>query len=73
MPNPKQRERDPTSQKPTDVPDKDPANHAGMNVFEEVLPDALHMIISFWPCSTDNLSTIFSEDNWTYIVPVEER
>ena len=70
VPPPKQRECDLTTQKPTDVPNDD---HAGMNVSEEVPPDALHILIPLWPCNTDNSSTISGEDNAKYVVPVEER
>ena len=73
VPRPKQRECDLTTQKPTDVPDDDPPNHVGMNVLEEVPPDALHILIPLWPCNTDNSSTISGEVNAKYVVPVEER
>ena len=48
-------------------------NTAGVNVFEEVPPDALHMLLPLWPCNTDESSTIAGEDEAKYILPVEER
>ena len=73
VPGPKKRECELTTQKPTDAPDDDLPNHAGMNVLEKVPPDALHILIPVWLCNTDNSSTIPGEDNAKYIVPVEER
>ncbi|KAI0704980.1 hypothetical protein C8T65DRAFT_728064 [Cerioporus squamosus] len=48
-------------------------NHAGVNVFEEVPPDALHMLLPLWPCNTDDASTVPGEDPNKYVIPVEER
>lgn len=48
-------------------------NNAGVNVFEEVPPEALHMLLPLWPCKTDELSTIPGEDQSQYILPAEER
>ncbi|TFK80163.1 hypothetical protein K466DRAFT_504366 [Polyporus arcularius HHB13444] len=48
-------------------------NHAGVNVFEEVPPDALHMLLPLWPCNTDEASTVPGEDPNKYVIPVEER
>ncbi|KAI0374112.1 hypothetical protein BV20DRAFT_602405 [Pilatotrama ljubarskyi] len=48
-------------------------NVAGVNVFEEVPPDALHMLLPLWPCNTDEASTILGEDPSKYNLPVEER
>ncbi|EIW63390.1 uncharacterized protein TRAVEDRAFT_62924 [Trametes versicolor FP-101664 SS1] len=48
-------------------------NNAGVNVFEEVPPEALHMLLPLWPCKTDDLSTIPGEDQSQYILPAEER
>ena len=48
-------------------------NTAGVNVFEEVPPDALHMLLPLWPCNTDESSTIPGEDETRYILPVEQR
>ena len=48
-------------------------NHAGINVFEEVPPDALHMLLPLWPCNTDDASTVPGEDPNKHVIPVEER
>ncbi|KAH9858799.1 hypothetical protein C2E23DRAFT_717916 [Lenzites betulinus] len=48
-------------------------NVAGVNVFEEVPSEALHMLLPLWPCRTDDASTIPDEDQSRYILPVEER
>ncbi|KAI0663580.1 hypothetical protein C8Q70DRAFT_906975 [Cubamyces menziesii] len=48
-------------------------NAAGVNVFEEVPPDALHMLLPLWPRATDDLSTIPGEDPAKYFLPTEER
>ncbi|KAI0743510.1 hypothetical protein C8Q80DRAFT_1272200 [Daedaleopsis nitida] len=48
-------------------------NHAGVNVFEEVPPDALHMLLPLWPCNTDEASTVPGEDATKYILPIEDR
>ncbi|KAI8993091.1 hypothetical protein BD414DRAFT_577121 [Trametes punicea] len=48
-------------------------NVAGVNVFEEVPPDALHMLLPLWPGATDDGSTIPGSDPSKYILPVEER
>ncbi|KAM5530753.1 hypothetical protein V8D89_015560 [Ganoderma adspersum] len=48
-------------------------NTAGVNVFEEVPPDALHMLLPLWPCNTDESSTVLGEDETRYILPVEQR
>ncbi|KAI0675234.1 hypothetical protein C8Q78DRAFT_988935 [Trametes maxima] len=48
-------------------------NDAGVNVFEEVPQEALHMLLPLWPCGTDEGSTIPGEDPARYILPIEER
>ncbi|KAI0630283.1 hypothetical protein C8Q77DRAFT_1160634 [Trametes polyzona] len=48
-------------------------NTAGVNVFEEVPPDALHMLLPLWPCKTDDASTVPGEEPGAYVLPVEER
>ncbi|KAI0820001.1 hypothetical protein BC628DRAFT_1331440 [Trametes gibbosa] len=48
-------------------------NTAGVNVFEEVPPEALHMLLPLWPCRTDDVSTVPGEDQSRYILPIEER
>ena len=48
-------------------------NHAGVNVFEEVPSDALHMLLPLWAGSTDEPSMVPGEDLSKYIVPTEER
>ncbi|CDO75363.1 hypothetical protein BN946_scf184966.g31 [Trametes cinnabarina] len=48
-------------------------NAAGVNVFEEVPLDALHMLLPLWPGATDDGSTTPGDDPGKYVVPVEER
>ncbi|KAI1794063.1 hypothetical protein LXA43DRAFT_155427 [Ganoderma leucocontextum] len=48
-------------------------NTSGVNVFEEVPLDALHMLLPLWPCNTDESSTILGEDEAKFILSVEER
>ncbi|KAI0645621.1 hypothetical protein C8Q79DRAFT_1001179 [Trametes meyenii] len=48
-------------------------NDAGVNVFEEVPQEALHMLLPLWPCGTDEASTVPGEDPARYILPIEER
>ncbi|OSD06785.1 hypothetical protein PYCCODRAFT_1359570 [Trametes coccinea BRFM310] len=48
-------------------------NLAGVNVFEEVPPDALHMLLPLWPGATDDPSTVPGDEPGKYVVPVEER
>ena len=48
-------------------------NTAGVNVFERVPPDALHMLLPLWPGSTDEASVIAGEDMTKYSIVSEER
>ena len=48
-------------------------NRAGVNVFEQVPPDALHMLLPLWPGHTDDASAVRGEAPMEYAPPTAER